>query len=174
MRTLFLSLAALCCLSACGNQEPATTTTATATTTTASTTEQPDAARAAAIQAATQEARAGLPRFWELQRANDGEAFWLKVAYATPDGGSEQIWLNRVRGSSTGLTGVIQNQPTNVPSLQLNQRAPINVNQITDWSITRNGHTYGHYTTRAIYAYMSPEEKARNRAFIDSLAQGLP
>ncbi|MGE0531954.1 MAG: DUF2314 domain-containing protein [Hyphomonadaceae bacterium] len=169
MRTFLVSLALLGFVAACGNNAP----------TEAPPVEQSEAeaaatAQAAALQAATDEARAGLPRFWELQGANDGDAFWLKVAYATPDGGSEQIWLNRIRGGPEGLTGVVQNQPQNLPSLRLNERAPINVNQIYDWSITRGGRTYGHYTTRVILSSRSPEERAQSQAFLDSLEQGLP
>lgn len=169
MRTLLVSLALLGFVAACGSNAPTEAPPAEQSQEDAS-----PAAHAAALQAATDEARAGLPRFWELQANNDGEAFWLKVAYATPDGGSEQIWLNRVRGGPEGLTGIVQNQPQNVPSLRLNERAPINVDQIYDWSITRNGRTYGHYTTRVILSSGTPEERAQNQAFLDSLEQGLP
>ncbi|MEQ1490252.1 MAG: DUF2314 domain-containing protein [Terricaulis sp.] len=128
----------------------------------------------ATMNAAIAEARTGLPRFWELFDAHDGSDFMLKVAFPTPDGGNEHIWVGDIERTPEGLTAVIQNEPENVPTLRLGARAPIDETLISDWALTRNGHMYGHYTTRVVVGSLSPEEQAQYAGFLANITQGVP
>jgi uncharacterized protein YegJ (DUF2314 family) len=128
----------------------------------------------ATMNAAIAEARAGLPRFWELFQNNDGADFMLKVGFPTPGGGNEHIWVSDIQRSDAGITAVVQNDPVNVPSLQHGARAPIDDALISDWSLTRNGKTYGHYTTRVVVASLPLEEQAQYAEFLASVEQGVP
>ena len=56
----------------------------------------------ATMNAAIEQARAGLPRFWELFTAGDGSDFMLKVGFPTPDGGNEHIWVGDVQRAADG------------------------------------------------------------------------
>ncbi len=128
----------------------------------------------AAMNAAIAEARAGLPRFWELLAANDGSDFILKVGFPTPDGGQEHIWVGQIERSDSGVTAIVQNEPANVPSLRFGARTAIDEALISDWALIRGERTYGHYTTRLVVAALPPQEQAQYESFLASLADGVP
>lgn len=128
----------------------------------------------AAMNAAIAEARAGLPRFWELYQTNDGTDFMLKVAFPTPDGGNEHIWVGDIQRTDAGVTAVVQNEPANVPSLQFGARTPIDEALISDWALTRNGQMYGHYTTRVVVGSLPAAEQAQYGDFLAGIASGMP
>lgn len=128
----------------------------------------------ATMNTAIEEARAGLPRFWELYDANQGENFMLKVGFPTPDGGQEHIWVDEIRREAGGLSARIQNEPENVPSVQYGQRAPFDEALVSDWAVTRDGRTYGHYTTRVVIASLPTEEQAQYASYLATFADDLP
>jgi uncharacterized protein YegJ (DUF2314 family) len=133
------------------------------------------AAEDPAVSAAIAEARASLPRFWELYTAQDAEAFWLKAGFPTANGGTEHIWLDQIASTPEGvISGRVQNEPQNVPSLQMGARTTITEDMISDWSLQRGGRTYGHFTTRALVAGMPPEQQAEYADFVSGLAPGAP
>lgn len=129
----------------------------------------------ATMNAAIAEARAGLPRFWELFQAGDGSDFMVKVGFPTPDGGNEHIWVGDLQRAADGsLSAVVQNEPHNVPSIRFGERANFDEAWISDWALTRNRRMYGHYTTRVVVGSLPPEEQAQYAGFLAGIAQGVP
>ena len=43
-----------------------------------------------------------------------------------------------------------------------------------DWALTREGRTYGHYTTRVVIASLPQEEQAQYAVMLATFAQGVP
>lgn len=129
----------------------------------------------ATMNAAIAEARASLPRFWEMFDARDGSDFMLKVGFPTPDGGNEHIWVGDIQRAPNGaLSAVIANEPHDVPSIRFGERANFEQAWISDWALTRNGQMYGHYTTRVVVGSLPPEEQAQYAGFLAGIAQGVP
>lgn len=128
----------------------------------------------ATMNAAIANARAGLPRFWELYGNREGSDFMLKVGFPASSGGNEHIWVSDVQRGANGLSAVIANEPADVPTLRYGQRASFEEAWISDWALTHRGVTYGHYTTRVVVASMPVSERAPYAAFIASLGNGVP
>ena len=128
----------------------------------------------ATMNAAIEEARRGLPRFWELHAANDGSDFMVKVGFPTTSGGHEHIWVGDIQRSAAGVTAVVQNEPHDVPSIRYGERTTVDEALISDWALTRGGRTYGHYTTRVVIASLPAEEQAQYAGLLATFAEGLP
>jgi uncharacterized protein YegJ (DUF2314 family) len=56
--------------------------------------------------------------------------------------------------------GQIDNQPLEVSNVHPGQRVTVAPEAVTDWMFLKNGKLIGGYTTRVLYARLSPEDKA--------------
>ena len=110
--------------------------------------------------AAVQEARQSLPRFIELLSvpAPDRTFAAVKVRFTSPDGTSQDIWVDRVTYDGAKLTG---DMGDDIPALKLAFGDPLTVPEadIVDWMIVDGGLLTGGYTIRLAYQRMTPEQK---------------
>ncbi len=114
---------------------------------------------------AVQQARASLPVFWmRLSENPDGrEDYGLKVAFKTPQGTPEELWLFDVRREGARITGRLNYDPEDLPNLHHGQVVPIPEASIIDWTFKEGRKRYGHFPTR-VMAKAQPEEEAKTLA----------
>ena len=113
--------------------------------------------------AAVEDARATLPKFWELKAANDPalSEFWLKVGLATYDDSLEHIWVEKIQVDGKGYSGILANDPVAIPDVKYGDRVKFIEADITDWQYMKNRKLHGHYSSRVMLKNM-PEKDARH------------
>lgn len=72
----------------------------------------------------------------------------------------EHLWIKRVSYDGKNFHGQIDNQPLEVGNVHQGQRITVAPEAVTDWMFLKNGKLIGGYTTRVLYARLSPEDKA--------------
>ncbi|HEY4030187.1 MAG TPA: DUF2314 domain-containing protein [Caulobacteraceae bacterium] len=115
---------------------------------------------------AVQAARASLKVFWGRLSENPNagpDDFQLKVAFRTPQGGVEDVWLSDIKHDGARIVGRLGYEPDNLPSMHRGQIVPIAEGNIIDWTFKEGRKRYGHFTTRVI-AKAHPEEAAKTLA----------
>lgn len=122
------------------------------------------AAQRKAYAEAVNQAKASLPVFWARMADNPGGPtdYSLKVAYASPQGGVEDIWLSDIKRQGGHIVGRVNYDPDTL-AMHAGQIAPIPEDQIVDWSFKEGRKRYGQFTTRVL-AKMNPEEAAKTMA----------
>ncbi len=114
----------------------------------------------AAILEASRKAREDLPA---LKRAfNAGlqpsENILLKAPFKTPDGSNEWMWVEVSRWQEGRITGVLDNDPFNVPGLHAGQTVTINQEDVFDYiRHYPDGHAEGN-TTGSILEKMQHQD----------------
>jgi len=86
------------------------------------------------------------------------ESFLLKVLFES-QGKKEHIWMADIDASVFPLEGTVANEPE-ISGLSFMQRASFHPSQITDWMYIENGYLVGGFTTLAIRAGLSRQERA--------------
>ena len=117
---------------------------------------------------AVQAARASLPVFWGRLAENPGASpddFQLKVAFKSPQGGFEELWLSDIKHEGARITGRLFYEPESLPGLHRSQIVPVPEAQIIDWTFKEGRKRYGHFTTR-VMAKARPEEAAKTLALL--------
>ena len=110
---------------------------------------------------AVAEARRTLRTFFNAFVAprRNQKSFLLKVRF--DDGEQvEHVWMADINAAVFPLEGTVANEPS-LPGLRYLQRASFHPTQITDWMYLEDGTLVGGYTTQAIRASLSPDERAR-------------
>jgi uncharacterized protein YegJ (DUF2314 family) len=118
------------------------------------------------FDAAAQAARASLQVFWQHLSENGDAArakFGLKVAFKTPAGGTEDLWLSDIRRQGSRILGRLNYDPQTVTTVHRTDIVPIHEADIVDWSFKEGRKRYGEFTTRVI-AKVHPEDAARTLA----------
>lgn len=117
------------------------------------------------FDAAAQAARASLPVFWGRLAENPGAKsdFGLKVAFKTPNGGTEDLWLQDIQREGSRILGRLNYDPQGLPNLHRNDIVPIREADIVDWAFKEGRKRYGEFTTRVL-AKLHPDEAARTLA----------
>jgi uncharacterized protein YegJ (DUF2314 family) len=119
----------------------------------------------AAIVEAKAQARAGLDQFFARlahpQTHESGFGLKFDLNYGHPERGeAEIIWARDItRGLNGEIYGYLDNVPE-TPGFSDDQRVEIPREAIADWAIRVGDKFQGHYTTRALFAQMTPEEVA--------------
>lgn len=117
-----------------------------------------------AMEAAKQEGRATLPRFFErLASPSANEDNFAVKLNLTPDGEAEFIWAGDLQRSGQGLSGTLSNDPI-AEGFSLGQRVPIDESQVIDWGYMKDGVMQGHATTRVLLKQLPPEQAEQTRA----------
>jgi uncharacterized protein YegJ (DUF2314 family) len=84
--------------------------------------------------------RAGVP---------EGEQLLVKAPFKTPDGENEWMWVEVVRWNGDTISGILQNQPFNVPTLKSGARVEVQAEEIFDYTLKRrDGSEEGNETGR--------------------------
>ncbi|MEI9890217.1 MAG: DUF2314 domain-containing protein [Caulobacteraceae bacterium] len=117
---------------------------------------------------AVQAARASLPVFWERLAENPGTPpadTGLKVAFRTPQGGAEEVWLQDIKRDGARIVGRLNYDPENLPNMHRTNIVPVREADIIDWSFKEGRKRYGEFTTRVI-AKAHPEDSAKTLALL--------
>jgi uncharacterized protein YegJ (DUF2314 family) len=114
------------------------------------------------LAAATEQARAKLPYFWEHFEAPeiDEYDFSLKVALPRRDGqqGSEDAWVESLARGDEALQGELMVDPKYLGELREGAIVNFEEGQIVDWAFLRGEELIGHYTTRVMLPRMDAEQ----------------
>jgi uncharacterized protein YegJ (DUF2314 family) len=73
----------------------------------------------------------------------------------------EHLWISNVTYDGKNFHGRINNRPLDVKNVHLGQRVTAGAREVSDWMFLKNGKLIGGYTTRVLYARLSPEDKAQ-------------
>ena len=94
-----------------------------------------------------------------LGRIRDTD-FEVKKAFV--DGhNAEHLWVGDLKWDGTNFRGKINNKPHDLRNVKLGQSVVVAPQEISDWMFIKNGKLIGGYTTRVLYARLSPQDKAR-------------
>lgn len=116
----------------------------------------------AELDAAHAEAVKTLPVFWSkfYAKAPELSEFAIKVELPTPDGGSEAIWAEPIREAKDEVVVRLLNDGERLPlKFGAEVRAP--AAKIWDWTYTKDGKAYGHFTTRVLLKQATPDQRAQ-------------
>ena len=95
-----------------------------------------------------------------LQAKKPGDTtFEIKKGFVDGDK-VEHLWISSVTYDGTNFHGKINNRPVDVKNVHLGQRVTVAPREVSDWMFLKNGKLMGGYTTRVLYARLSPEDKA--------------
>jgi len=92
-------------------------------------------------------------------KKNGDTVFEIKKGFIDGDK-VEHLWIKRVTYDGKNFHGDIDNQPSEVNNVHMGQHVTVAPQDVTDWMFLKNGKLIGGYTTRVLYARLSPEEKA--------------
>jgi len=117
----------------------------------------------AELNAARQEALKTLPVFWSkfYGKPVDVSDFAVKVEFAVPEGGSEGIWGEPIRQTSDEVVVRLLNDGDRLPDLKFGAEVRAPLSKIWDWTYTKDGKMYGHFTTRVLLKEATPEQRAQ-------------
>lgn len=114
------------------------------------------------LEAASQRAREQLPALRNVvQRGlKPGELVQVKLPFATPDGGSEWMWVEVLRWNGDTIEGVLSNEPFNIPDLHAGQRVQGSMDDVFDYLYQRaDGAIEGNETTEIILRMQGEESR---------------
>lgn len=114
------------------------------------------------LAAATEQARARLPWYWEHFEAPEVDEydFSLKVGLARRDGqpGNEDVWVEKIAKSEDKIVGELMVDPKYLGDLKEGSIVEFQESQILDWAFLRGEGLIGHYTTRVMLPRMDREQ----------------
>jgi uncharacterized protein YegJ (DUF2314 family) len=79
----------------------------------------------------------------------------------------EHIWIDHVTCDGKVFRGRVNNKPLAVHNVRLGQRVTVEPRNVSDWMFIKDGKLMGGFTTRILYARLSPEQKAQFAKEID-------
>jgi uncharacterized protein YegJ (DUF2314 family) len=95
-----------------------------------------------------------------LRAKKDGDTvFEIKKGFVDGDK-VEHLWIREVTYDGKNFHGKIDNRPLEVSNVHLGQHVTLAPQDVTDWMFLKDGKLIGGYTTRVLYARLSPEDKA--------------
>jgi uncharacterized protein YegJ (DUF2314 family) len=95
-----------------------------------------------------------------LRVKKDGDSvFEIKKAFVDGDK-VEHIWIREVTFDGKNFHGKVDNRPVDVNNVHMGERVMVAPVEVSDWMFLKDGKLIGGYTTRVLYARLSPEEKA--------------
>jgi uncharacterized protein YegJ (DUF2314 family) len=118
-----------------------------------------------AIDVASAQARASLPAFWTaFDAASSKQDFTIKAGMTTKTGPAEHIWIQVSGRQGDEISGLLANEPFDIPGLHLGSKVTIKAAQVSDWAYPKGGKLYGHFTTRVLMPQMAADEQAQMKA----------
>lgn len=107
---------------------------------------------------ASKTAKAKLPSLRDAFRRGlqPGEYILVKAPFATPEGGNEWMWVEVTSWDGDGISGLLKNEPTNIPSLHGGQMVKVSQSKVFDY-IRRSpdGHDEGNETGKILQRLQS-------------------
>lgn len=102
----------------------------------------------AEMNAAIAEAQRTLPDFLKQLKSPKNKMFSLKVRMPTADGGAEHIWVSDVAYKSGKFSGLLDNEPVDLPGKKRGDPVDFAEKDVTDWIIMdEKGNMSGGFTT---------------------------
>jgi uncharacterized protein YegJ (DUF2314 family) len=92
-------------------------------------------------------------------KKNGDTVFEIKKGFIDGDK-VEHLWIKRVTYDGKNFHGEIDNRPNEVSNVHLGEHVTVAPRDVTDWMFLKDGKLIGGYTTRVLYARLSPEDKA--------------
>jgi len=92
-------------------------------------------------------------------KKNGDTVFEIKKGFIDGDK-VEHLWIKRVTYDGKNFHGQIDNRPNDVTNVHMGQPVTVAPQDVTDWMFLKDGKLIGGYTTRVLYARLSPEDKA--------------
>ena len=110
---------------------------------------------------ASKAANAKLPGLREAFRRGlqPGEYIQVKAPFATPDGGTEWMWVEVTSWDGDVISGLLKNEPANIPSLHGGQLVTVSQSKVFDY-IRRgaDGREDGNETGRILQRFRNAEK----------------
>ncbi len=113
--------------------------------------------------AASERAQATLPVFWRVydrQSADKGSYYLVKAPFRTSHGGEEHLWMVVLGKQGDQISGIVVNEPDDVPSVHVKDRVVVAASKVSDWSYDKDGRKYGNFTTRVMVTRMNKVDAA--------------
>jgi uncharacterized protein YegJ (DUF2314 family) len=91
------------------------------------------------LEAASRRARAKLPalRSRFSRGLAPGEILHVKAPFTTPDGDQEWMWVEVISWKGNNISGLLQNEPDDVPGLHAGQLVAVSESEVFDYIFTR-------------------------------------
>lgn len=105
------------------------------------------------ILAASMRAKEKLPELKDIfnKGLDRGYSLLLKAPFKTNAGGNEWMWIEVIRWNDTEITGVLQNEPFDVPDLKAGARVTVKQNDVFDYILYKpDGTSEGNETGELI------------------------
>ena len=112
------------------------------------------------LLAASERARKKALSFRDRYQAGvpEGEQLLVKAPFKTPDGENEWMWVEVVSWKGNVISGILQNQPFNVPTLKSGSRVEVRADEIFDYTLTRRDGSHEGNETGRIMERRQPRE----------------
>lgn len=105
----------------------------------------------AEMNAAIAEAQRTLPDFLTQLKSPKNKMFSLKVKMPTADGGAEHIWVSDVAYKGGKFSGLLDNEPVDLPGKRRGDPVSFTEKDVTDWLIMgHKGNMSGGFTTAVL------------------------
>ena len=108
------------------------------------------------ILEASEEARKKLPGLRKDFNAGlaPGEFIQVKAPFKTPDDGTEWMWVEVMNWDGNTITGLLKNEPYNIPDLKGGSEVVVNQDEVFDYIRTYpDGTSEGNETSTLILKY---------------------
>jgi uncharacterized protein YegJ (DUF2314 family) len=110
---------------------------------------------------AVENAQRTLGFFMAALKANKPGDTEFEIKKAFIDGDKvEHVWIRGVTFDGKNFHGKVDNQPVDVNNVHEGQRVAVAPQDVDDWMFLKDGKLIGAYTTRVLYARLTPEQKA--------------
>jgi uncharacterized protein YegJ (DUF2314 family) len=110
---------------------------------------------------AVENAQRNLAFFIAALRAKKSGDTVFEIKKGFIDGNNvEHLWVKEVTYDGKKFHGKIDNQPLEVKNAHAGARVTVSPEEVVDWMFLKDGKLIGGYTTRVLYARLTPEEKA--------------
>jgi uncharacterized protein YegJ (DUF2314 family) len=114
-----------------------------------------------AMEHAVRNARRSLGFFIAALRKNKPGDTGFEVKKAFIDGNNvEHLWIGYLTFDGKNFHGKVNNRPHDVHNVKLGQSVTVAPGEMSDWMFVKNGKLVGGYTTRVLYARLSPQDRA--------------
>jgi len=118
--------------------------------------------------AASAEAIKTLPIFWAKfdNPAPGTDGYFLKVALHYGRNGLEHFWATPLRRDGDKVTVRLANDPIYVKGVKNGQVMTVKLASVSDWTYSKDGKAYGHFTPRMLARKGTPEQRAEIEALL--------
>ena len=83
----------------------------------------------------------------------------------------EHLWLVSVTHTADSFTGLVNDQPLNLPNVRLGQSVSVPLDRVSDWLAVDQGHLIGGYTIRLLRSRMDAKERQQYDAQLGAVIE---